>query len=71
MLSLDEHKGPAEEDAEYEQKTNPDGDWLGDIHLLPVLILELVQELAASGSDPWCRDSSGRSRDLGKTSQSS
>ena len=59
LLSLDEHEGPAEENAKYKEKTNPDGDWLGDIHLLPVLILKLVEELSASGSDPRCGDTSG------------
>ena len=59
FLSLDEHEGPAEENSEDEKKTDPDGDWLGDIHLLPVLILKLVEELSTSGSDPWCGDTSG------------
>ena len=71
LLSLDEHEGAAEENAKYKQKTNPDRDGLGDINLLPVLILKLVQELAASGSDPRCGDSSGGRGDLGNTSQSS
>ena len=42
FLSLDEHEGATEENAKYKQKTNPDWDGLGDVDLLPVLILKLV-----------------------------
>ena len=60
FLSLDEHEGPAEEDSENEKKTDPDGDGLGDIDLLPVLVLKLVKELSSSRPDPRRGDSPGR-----------
>ena len=34
-----------------EEETDPDGDGLGDVHLLPVLILELVEVFSARGPD--------------------
>ena len=60
LLCLDKHKCPAEENSEDEKKTNPYWDRLGDVHLLPVLVLELVQILSACRPDPGRRHSSSR-----------
>ena len=43
-----------------EEETDPDGDGLGDVHLLPVLVLELVQILSTCRPDPGRRHSSSR-----------
>ena len=42
-----------------EQEADPDGDGLGDVDLLPVLVLELVEVLAARGADPGGGHASG------------
>ena len=45
-------KVTSEKYSKDQQETDPDGDGLGDVHLLPVLILELMEVFSARGPDP-------------------
>ena len=59
FLSLNEHKGASKENSKYKKKANPDGDGLGDIHLLPVLVFKLVEVLPSCRPYPRCGHPSG------------
>ena len=41
-----------EKDSKHQQKTYPDGDGLGDVHLLPVLVFKLMEVFSTRGPYP-------------------
>ena len=59
FASVETYLHTPKEYPKYEQEADPDGDGFGDVDLLPVLVLELVEVLAARGADPRGGHASG------------
>ena len=64
VYSLHKSKFTSEKYSKHQEETDPDGDGLGDVHLLPVLILKLMEVFSARGPDPGCGHASCRGAHL-------